>query len=308
MKLEDWKNKGNYFKYGSHTVFYLDEGQGDTLICIHGFPTSCWDWHYMWPELTARFRVLAPDMLGFGFSDKPPDDVYTITYQATLHETLLSCLEIKRAHILAHDYGDTIAQELLARYEERQRTNKSGLEIRSITMLNGGLFPETHRALFIQKLLMSPLGSFIGRFITESKFRKNFADVFGPNTKPSEQDMQDYWSLLEYNNGIAASHKIIRYIEERKRMRERWVGAMQQTNVPIRLINGPVDPVSGAHMVERYKELIPNPDIVLLRNIGHYPQMEDPKGVLRAFFALIDFLEGKRNTKFTGGFTNTLNE
>ena len=65
---------------------------------------------------------------------------------------------------------------------------------------------------------------------------------------------------------------------------------MQFTRVPMRLINGPVDPVSGEHMAARYHELIPNPDIVLLPGIGHYPQVEATDQVLQAFFEFQDRL------------------
>jgi len=85
-------------------------------------------------------------------------------------------------------------------------------------------------------------------------------------------------------------HELIGYMAERRRHRERWVGALQATSVPLRLINGPEDPVSGAHMVERYRELVPAPDVVLLPGIGHYPQVEDPAGVADAFHALHDRL------------------
>jgi pimeloyl-ACP methyl ester carboxylesterase len=61
------------------------------------------------------------------------------------------------------------------------------------------------------------------------------------------------------------------------------VGALQKTRVPLRVVNGPQDPVSGAHMVERYRELVPDPDTVLLPGVGHYPQVEDADGVVRAF-------------------------
>lgn len=293
MLLEKWKESGSYFKYGSHTVFYKDEGTNEVLICIHGFPTSSWDWHYMWPVLTSKFRVIAPDMLGFGFSDKPNEDVYSINYQATLHETLLSCLEIKKAHILAHDYGGTITQELLARYEDRKVNNQSGLEIASICFLNGGLFPEVHQALFVQKLLISPIGPLVSYFIREELFCKNLAAVYGPNTKPSGQELKNYWTLLNYNNGLGAAHKIMKYLKEREKMRPRWVGAMQKTRVPMRLINGPLDPVSGAHMAERYKELITGADVVLLNGVGHYPQMEDPSGVFQAFTKFIEKISAK---------------
>ena len=61
-------------------------------------------------------------------------------------------------HVLAHDYGDTVTQELLARYDERQLTGGAGPELASVCLLNGGLFPEVHRALLAQRLLLSPLG------------------------------------------------------------------------------------------------------------------------------------------------------
>ena len=55
--------------------------------------------------------------------------------------------------------------------------------------------------------------------------------------------------------------------------------------MPVRVIDGMADPVSGAHMIARYRELIPTADVVELRAIGHYPQLEDPDGVLRGFLA-----------------------
>ena len=73
-------------------------------------------------------------------------------------------------------------------------------------------------------------------------------------------------------------------MNDRKTHRERWVAALQQSNVPIGLINGSVDPVSGAHMVARYREIVsPDHFIVELPKIGHYPQVEAPDEVLEAY-------------------------
>jgi pimeloyl-ACP methyl ester carboxylesterase len=58
---------------------------------------------------------------------------------------------------------------------------------------------------------------------------------------------------------------------------------MQQGGVPLRLIDGAVDPISGAHMLARYRELIPAADTVLLEGIGHYPQTEAPGQVLEHY-------------------------
>ena len=160
-------------------------------------------------------------------------------------------------------------------------------------LLNGGLFPETHRARPIQKLLLTPLGPLLSRLSNPRSFARSFAPIFGPNTKPSAEEMAEFWELVSYNDGHRISHELIRYIAERRSNRERWVGALQKTRVPLRLINGPEDPVSGKHMAERYRELVPNPDVVLLPGIGHYPQVEDPAGVvaaLRSFAPLADSL------------------
>ena len=85
-------------------------------------------------------------------------------------------------------------------------------------------------------------------------------------------------------------HKVGRFVMDRAHHRNRWVGAMRATGVPMRLIDGPCDPNSGRHMAERYAELIPDADVVYLaEEIGHWPQIEDPQGVLTHF---LEFVEG----------------
>jgi pimeloyl-ACP methyl ester carboxylesterase len=185
-------------------------------------------------------------------------------------------------HVLAHDYGDSVAQELLARHYEGR------FSMASCVFLNGGLFPETHRPALVQKLLLSPLGWMIGRAFGRNALANSFSQIFGPNTRPSESALDDFWSLIDCNDGTRILHKLIAYIPQRRRMRQRWVDAMQRGEVPLRVIDGEVDPISGVHMVERYHQLVPNADTVLLANIGHYPQIEAPVQVLKHYLAFRD--------------------
>ena len=150
-------------------------------------------------------------------------------------------------------------------------------------LLNGGLFPGAYRPLLIQKLLMSPLGALLGPLLPESRFRRRFASIFGERTKPTGKELQDFWQLFVFNNGRRVTHKVIQYMKERRRFAERWTGALQKSNVPLRLIDGAADPISGTHMAAAYRELVPNPDVVLLDGIGHYPQIEDPDKVTEHF-------------------------
>lgn len=288
MTLSEWKSKGSYFKYGSHQIFTIDEGQGAIILLIHGFPTASWDWWKMWDQLTSAYRVLTLDMLGFGFSDKPRGYDYSILDQANLIEQLLLSKQIDRVKILSHDYGDTVAQELLARFNERQISKKNGLIIESICFLNGGLFPETHQPLVIQKILMSPIGSIVGRLFNRKKLGQNFKKIFGSNTQPSEKELDDFWYLISNNGGKYIFHRLIRYMQERKDHRERWVSAIQKTSIPIRLINGVYDPISGQKMADRYKEIIRNPDVIELKNIGHFPLIEAPNLVLKYYLEFIE--------------------
>ncbi len=284
MELDAWRRGGRHFPYRGHDVFFRDDGAGQpSLLCIHGFPSASWDWHKLWPSLTARFRVIAPDMLGFGLSAKPPDYDYSLRDQADLHEALLAHLGVTTVHVLAHDYGDSVAQELLARQGERA----DGVRLASVCLLNGGLFPESHRARPAQKMLRSPLGPLFARLATERRFAAGFAEVFGPRTPPSPGELHTVWELNRHNDGLRVAPKIIRYIDERRAQRQRWVGALQHSAVPLRFVNGTDDPVSGRHMAERYRELVPNPDVVLLEGIGHYPQIEAPAQVLEAFLAFV---------------------
>ena len=105
--------------------------------------------------------------------------------------------------------------------------------------------------------------------------------------------LNDFWHIMTRQRGHQLTHKLIHYIGDRVRHRERWVGALQKTTVPVLLINGSADPVSGDHMAERYKELIMNANIKKLKNIGHYPQTEDPDGVLEAYRKFLSSLKNQ---------------
>jgi pimeloyl-ACP methyl ester carboxylesterase len=180
-------------------------------------------------------------------------------------------------HVLAHDYGDSVAQELMARHSE------NSFAMASCVFLNGGLFPETHRALWVQKLLLSPVGWLVGRTFDRCSLDRDFSRIFGPKTRPSESELDDFWSLISSNRGHHIMYRLISYIPERLVRRERWVQAMQSSQVPMRFINGASDPVSGEHMVERYRELIADPDTVSIPDIGRYPHTEAPALVLRHY-------------------------
>lgn len=291
QRLNQWYNKGDIKKLecrlGEFNVFFIDENpqKTETILFIHGFPTSSYDFEGVWAALSQNYRLVTLDMLGFGFSDKPNHRNYTIHQQADLFESLTEDLGLTECHVVAHDYGVSVAQELLA----RQQDDNVKTQWLSCTLLNGGLFPETHRALLVQKLMLSPAGKWINKIAGFTAFSKSFSSVFGPETQPTIDELSEFWEVICYHEGRHLFHNLITYILDRRDHRERWVQALQQSPIPLALINGSLDPVSGAHLVDRFKELSCRLDyLVELDRIGHYPQVEAPQEVSCAILSFLN--------------------
>lgn len=291
-------------------IFYIDhnlsKGVRDnkkTLLLLHGFPSSSYDFAgAFWEGLTTHYsRIITLDLLGYGFSDKPrsPLEKYSIMTEADISEGLLQYLAVEQVHILAHDIGDTVAQELLARFNDRimgastKLPHSTSLKILSLCFLNGGLFPEQHRASTTQKILNNNvIGPIVSSVSTYSMFVSSFSSTFGPSTQPSQAFLQDTYTSLQFNGGKSILPQLLKYMAERRANRSRWVGAIVHSKCQIGLINGPADPISGKHAAERYKELVSKPWVYMLDyHIGHYPHVEAPQAVLEGYQQFLDHIK-----------------
>lgn len=285
--LDEYRNLSKQVDIDGFALSYWQKGEkGIPVLFVHGFPSASWDWHHLWDSFEGSRRLVAMDLLGFGLSDKPFPHRYSLLQQADLIQALLRKLEIDTCHIVAHDYGNSVVQELLF----RQSRNRLNFTIRSICFLNGGLFSESHRPLFTQKLLSSKLGHCVSKLLTKGALRKSFTKIFGKSTPPKNEEIDSLWQLLQHNDGQQTLSPLLAYIKERKVHRNGWVAAMQHTDIPLIFINGVQDPISGQHMVDRYKALIPNPKVIELP-VGHYPQIEAPEVLADSVLEFISRVE-----------------
>jgi pimeloyl-ACP methyl ester carboxylesterase len=275
-------------RYRGHRVMVYRGGDpgGSPLLLIHGFPTAAWDWHKIWDALGEKHMLIAPDLIGFGYSDKPRDFPYSFREQADLCEAALGESGAVSYRVLAHDYGDTVAQELLARRIEIGPAHGLG----SVCLLNGGIFPELQRPRPIQKMLAGRLGPVLAKLMSRESALSSLAAVFGPDTQPSPEEQAAFWELIEFNDGRRVLPGLLQYLRERRENRDRWVSALTRSPVPVMLIDGLLDPVSGAPMTEGWRRMVPGGDLVELPRVGHYPQLEDPDAVIAA---CLPFLSGR---------------
>jgi len=218
-ELEDWKSRGQYFDNLGFDIFYRLEGSGPRLLLIHGYPFNSWDWAAIWPTLTKRFTVIAPDMLGMGFSDKPVRYKYSVPDHADMHEALLAHLGVESCHIVGHDIGVSVAQEMLTRHDRGQQSH-GRFRIDSVTWLNGGLFNEAYAPRLIQTLLSrTPVAELASQWpnvlLPRRVLERAIDELFGPNTKPSPRMHELFQQILEFNDGKRVSPKVGRFINDR---------------------------------------------------------------------------------------------
>ncbi|MEU6626012.1 alpha/beta hydrolase [Streptomyces litmocidini] len=272
-------------------VFVARAGSGPVMTLLHGFPSSSYDWAKAAPALAARHTLLMPDFLGFGASEKPAGHDYSIHEQADLVVALWQHEAVHSTHLVAHDYGTTVAQELLARRADASLTT----EITSLTLLNGGIYPELHRPEPGQSALLDPetgprLSASLNVELLAAALAPTFAEGYDPGT-----DVARMWQGLSREDGHLHAHRLIRYIADRAAHRDRWVDAMEASDPPKAFIWGLLDPISGVHMAERIAERMPDATLDALANVGHWPPLEAPQRVAALILAAVARLEARRD-------------
>jgi pimeloyl-ACP methyl ester carboxylesterase len=280
--LERWWQQGERLDLTlgdeDRRVFLWRGGSGPTMTLLHGFPSSSHDWAKIAPALSASHTLLAPDFLGFGASEKPAEHDYSLHEQADLIEAVWAREGVTATRLVAHDYGVSVAQELLARRAEGRLT----VELESLNLLNGGLYPELHRPQPVQTMLLDPeQGPRVSELVTEELFVAGLRPTFAESYEAGP-DSADIWGSTSNGGGERIGHLLIRYIRDREQHGARWTGALERTDVPLGFIWGMLDPVSGAHMAERIRERLPDAPFVALADIAHWPPLEAPERVAAA--------------------------
>jgi len=260
------------FGGAERTVFRARLGAGPVMTLLHGFPSSSHDWAKAAPLLSSRHTLLAPDFLGFGASEKPVEHRYSLHEQADLVEALWAAEDVRATVLVAHDYGVSVAQELLA----RAREGALAVELTSVHLMNGGLYPELHRPQPVQSALLDPeQGPRISELVNEELFVAGLGPTFAPGYDASG-DSADIWAATSREGGERIGHLLIAYIADRERHGERWVRALETTTVPLSFVWGMLDPVSGAHMLDRIRERLPEASFTALEDVAHWPSLEAP--------------------------------
>ncbi|MFZ9669057.1 MAG: alpha/beta fold hydrolase [Solirubrobacterales bacterium] len=280
-RVEAWRDQGGFTTFRDYSIYRRrGEGEGQTILFLHGFPTSSFDFAPVIERL-AGLPTLSFDFLGYGLSEKPRDHSYTIAWQADLTEALVAELGDGPVFVCAHDLGTSVATELMARDLE----DELGFEMTGVLLFNGSILIDRAQPTLAQKLLRGPIGPLAARLSNEAFFRRQFSSVFSEAHPPSPEELEDAWSLIANNGGSRLGHKLVYYMEERSIYADRWHGAVRDWSGPLSLAWGLEDPVAVPAILEGLLELRPGVEPFTFPDLGHYPQVEDPDRFSEALVA-----------------------
>lgn len=276
MTANQWKQKGEFIKIFDNEVFVIDEGKHNnkTMVILHGYPTSSFDYYKVLDTLTSEYRVIIHDHLGFGFSDKPKNYSYSLIEQADIALQLWKTLRISEFTLLAHDYGTSVATEIIARHNKKQ----IAVNIEKLILCNGSMHIELSQLRFIQKLLKNKFtGKYVAKLSNEFIFTKNIQNVYFDKQKVTNEELKEMWQQLLYNEGKSVIHRLSNYINERYYFWHRWIGALKDTELETKIIWAKNDPVAVFKIAELLSKEIKNNRLFSIENSGHFPMLESPE-------------------------------
>jgi pimeloyl-ACP methyl ester carboxylesterase len=257
---------------------YIDEGTGKPgpVFLVHGTPSWSFEWRSVIRELSATRRVIAPDHLGFGLSDKPETAPYRAADHARRLLALFDSLDLHDVTLVVHDFGGPIGLPIL--FKRRSCVSR-------LVVLNSFLWPpgEDPSAVRIGRLIRSFLGRFLYLSLNASP-RWLLPASFGDQRKLTPAAHRMYvgpfltrrerkapWVLGCELTG-ASDPYYAKLWERRAALRE----------LPATIVWGGRDPAFGEAHLERWIQAIPAATLVRCPNAGHFPQEEDPERVIRA--------------------------
>ena len=264
-----------------NTLAYLDEGQGPVVVMLHGNPT--WSFYYrnLVTLLRDNYRVIVPDHMGCGNSDKPQEYPYTLKTHIDNLDYLLDELKIDRYSLVVHDWGGAIGMGLAARQP---------LQIESLVILNTAAFRSKRiplrisicRVPILGDLLVRGFNGFAGGAISMAVANPLPLEVIDGLLKP-----YDSWAnriaVLRFVQDIPLSPRDTSW----KTLIEVENGLVQFQNTPMLILWGGRDFCFNRHYFDEWRQRFPNAQSHFFPNAGHYvleDALEEISPLLTNFF------------------------
>ncbi|MCH7579819.1 MAG: alpha/beta fold hydrolase [Chloroflexi bacterium] len=272
-----WPYKPRFYEHDGVKLHYVDEGEGDPIVMLHGNPT----WGYLYrnfiPPLSQTNRCVAPDHMGFGKSDKPLDKQYTLARHIENFTALMDELELKDITLVMQDWGGPIGLGFGVEHAGR---------IKRLVILNTWAFriPEGSPLAPLLELFRQPnvgeamvqgLNLFVEGFLPAGIYHKEKLDTFMPAYRAPFPDWNSRIGTLEFPRDIPVGDDQ-RSSETMAKIQD----ALVNINVPTTIIWGMQDPAIPPPLIEAWKGVYPHAEEHRIETASHFLQEDEPEQIV----------------------------
>lgn len=255
--------QSRFASVAGHRMHYLDEGSGPVAILLHGNPTWCYFYRNLIQRLKQNFRVIAPDFIGCGFSDRVPNKSFSAEERIEHLQELLNVVDVEKFSLVMHDWGGPIGTGLAVRNVDRLERlvyfNTTITEIESLPF-----FIKWAAAGFIGKCITMYTSQFIywmTRFGVAKKLPHDVRDkYFLPYSTPARR--QAIWDFVA-DIPFSSDHPTYRM------MMEMATKLQQLQRFPVKIIWGLKDPCFHRRMLSKVAQHFPQAEVQEIPDASH---------------------------------------
>jgi len=257
-------------------MHYVDEGRGEPILFVHGTPTWSFEYRHLIQALAPSHRCVAPDHLGFGLSDRPPNFAYTPEAHAGVLREFVDTLDLRDFTLVVHDFGGPIGLPLAL--DEPRR-------VKRVVIINTWMWPFDDDPDMQKKARIAASG--LGRWMYRNL---NFSlkvlapSAYGDRKKLTPEIHRQYLEPFRDKDArVLVLHALARELNGSSRYYANLLErADRLRNLPVLIIWGMKDSAFRPHLLARWKSLLPDAKVVELPDAGHWPHEESPKDVVAA--------------------------
>jgi len=241
----------------------------ETVILLHGIPTSSYLWRNVQRVLSKRFRVLAPDLLGLGRSERHPRVDVSLRANAGMVSELMRLKRVPRAHVVAHDIGGGVAHILAADFREK---------IDRFVLVDVVAFKEDWPVPLVALLRAPVLGDLLSLLPAGPNLRYNLRR--GVHHK--DRIAGAVWRNLHAPNRTLADRRaFLRFIRamdpaDVDDALRRWTGHAAKDPLLSLILWGREDPFLPPRLAAKLRDAIPGATLEILEEAGHFVQEDEP--------------------------------
>lgn len=268
--------KSNFMEIHGHRYHYVDEGEGEPVLMVHGNPTWSYFYRRMILGLSSKYRVIAPDHMGCGLSDKPQNYEYRLENHIDNLETLVLRLKLTRITLVVHDWGGAIGMGCAIRHPQR---------FGRFIIMNTAAFSSMQMPFRISLCRIPVLGDFLVRSLNLFALSAVKSAVVNPLSPIIARGMTLPYN--SYNNRIA----VYRFVQDIPLVPEDYSyevllqiehGLWMFRECPIALIWGMQDwCFTAEHFLSQWQAIYPMAKVLEIDHAGHYLLEDAPVEIIR---------------------------